>query len=85
MDKKEILKMLKEEVVNKVDSATLDKLKAAGSKDEAFSILRDASIELNDEMLDAVAGGVEDDDSFIEWCSSYECEFFEIAPPSEQQ
>ena len=57
MDKKELLKMLKEEIENKVDGETLKKLEKAGSKEEALSILSAASIELDDEKLAAISAG----------------------------
>ena len=57
MDNKEILKMLKEEVERKADAETIEKLKNAGSANEAISILKSASVELDEDMLTAVAGG----------------------------
>ena len=57
MDKKEIFKMLKEEIESKVDAETLKKLEKAGTKEEALSILSDASVELDEEKLSAIAGG----------------------------
>ena len=75
MDRNEIMKMLKNEVESKVDSATLEKLKTAKSKDEALSILQGASVELDDEMLSAVAGGdeVTDGDFWCADCSDNHC------------
>ena len=57
MDKKEAFKMLKDEIEKKVDPETLKKLGKAGSKEEALSILSDASIDIDDEKLAAVSGG----------------------------
>jgi hypothetical protein len=57
MDRNEILKMLKEEIASKVDVETLKKLETAGSKDEALSILSEASVEIDEEKLAIVSGG----------------------------
>ena len=57
MDNKELLKMLKDEITSKVDAETLKKLESAGSKEEALSILSEASVEIDDEKLAAVSAG----------------------------
>ncbi len=57
MDRNEILKMLKEEIASKVDAETLKRLETAGSKDEALSILSEASVEIDEEKLAIVSGG----------------------------
>ena len=56
-DKKDIMKMLNEELGKKVDSETLEKLKGAKTKKEGLAILEKMSIKLDDDMLDAVSGG----------------------------
>ena len=57
MEKSELLKMFKAEITDKVDAETLEKLKNSKTKKEALSILEGLSINLDDEMLSAVAGG----------------------------
>ena len=57
MDKKEAFNMLKDEIENKVDPETLKKLGKADSKEEALSILSEASVDIDDEKLAAVSGG----------------------------
>ena len=77
----EILKMLHEELVKKADSKTIERIKGAKSKDEALSILEEASIDHDDELLAAVSGGTDDlsqegEDKGLCWtygCKSYEC------------
>lgn len=51
------LKKIKDELESKVDEATLNRLKAAKSPEDALSILDSVSIQLDDDMLDAVSGG----------------------------
>ena len=81
MDKKDIIKMLKTEVESKADEATLAKLKEAKSPKEALSILEEASIELNEDSLAAIAGGSGDEDDVnglgidINWCKMlFDCD-----------
>lgn len=57
MDNNQVLEMLKEEIESKVDAETLERLKMAKTEKEALSILEEASVELNEEQLAAVAGG----------------------------
>ena len=59
-DKNEIIKMLNEELEKKVDGETLNRLKGAKTKKEALAILEETSIKLDDEILDAVSGGDDD-------------------------
>ena len=66
-DKKEIAKMLHEELSKKVDSETMGKLKNAKSSSEALSILEDASISLDENVLAAVSGGDEENDLDMIW------------------
>ncbi|MBO4889354.1 MAG: hypothetical protein J5574_00060 [Lachnospiraceae bacterium] len=74
MEKSELLKMLKAEITDKVDAATIEKLKASKSKKEALSILEGLSIDLNDEMLSAVAGGEDVDERLQKWCIDKDCD-----------
>ena len=74
MEKSELLKMLKAEITDKVDAATIEKLKASKSKKEALSILEGLSIDLNDEMLSAVAGGEDVDGQLENWCLDKDCD-----------
>ncbi len=71
MDKKDVIKMLKEELAAKVDEATLEKIKSAKSSKDALSILESVSVNLSDDMLEAVAGGDEGEEN--EWCSDKAC------------
>ncbi len=57
MSNSDTLKMFKDEISRKVDADTLKKLENAASKKEALAILEEASVELSDDMLAAVAGG----------------------------
>ncbi len=57
MKKEELFNMLKQEIESKVDSETLKKLGAAGSKEETLSILSKSSVELDEDVLSAIAGG----------------------------
>lgn len=59
METKGMFGKLKEELAGMVDAETLEKLKNAGTREEALGILEDISGELPDEVLDAVAGGEE--------------------------
>ncbi len=73
MDRNEVLKMLKGEIESKLDSSTLDKIKTAKSKKEALSILEGTSVELNDDILGAIAGG-ENIDEEVGWtCFDKDC------------
>ena len=71
MNNNDVLKMLKEEIAAKVDEATLEKLKAAKTPKDALSILESVSVDLSDDMLEAVAGGNEADDT--DWCLQDVC------------
>ena len=61
MDKKQAFEMLKNEISGKLDEDTKSRLKNAKSSKEALSILESASIELDDDMLSAVAAGSDDE------------------------
>ena len=78
MDRTEVMNMLKSELEGKLDQDTINRLKEAKSSKEALSILEGASIELNDDMLAAVAGGGEN-----EWGMPLgECEFYHQEDPT---
>ena len=74
MDRKELLNMLKVEINDKVDAKTMEKLKASKTKKEALSILEGASVNINDEMLSAVAGGEDIDENLQRWCIDKDCD-----------
>ncbi len=74
MDKKEALKMFKEEIMSKVDPGMIEALKNAKSKKEALSLLEGASVKLDDDMIAAVAGGAEDDEEVGDWCLDKDCD-----------
>ena len=74
MNKKELLNMFKAEIKDKVDAETMEKLKASKTKKEALSILEGLSIDLNDEVLSAVAGGDDVDENLQAWCLDKDCD-----------
>ena len=74
MEKKELLEMFKAEITDKVDAETLEKLKNSKTKKEALSILEGLSINLDDEMLSAVAGGDGVDEGLQKWCIDKDCD-----------
>ena len=61
MSKTDALKMMKDELLSKVDQDTLKKLGKVKSKEETLSILEEASIELSDDMLSAISGGLDEE------------------------
>ena len=65
--------MLKDEIEKKVDPETLKKLGKAGSKEEALSILSDASIDIDDEKLAAVSGGEGSVEDFLQNGVDWHC------------
>ena len=80
MDRTEIINMLKSELEGKLDKDTINKLNEAKTSHEALSILEDASIELSDDVLSAVAGG----DLNMEangWMPTPACEFHQPGEP----
>ena len=70
MDKKEVIKILHDEIAGRVDAETIEKIKNAKTKKEALEILEGASVELDEEKLSMVSGG-EDTDG---WCPEKNCE-----------
>lgn len=80
MDKTGIINMLKSELEGKLDQDTINRLNEAKSSKEALSILEEASIELSDDVLSAVAGG----DLNMEengWMPTPACEFHQPGEP----
>ena len=73
MDKNDALKMFKEEIAKNVNPDTLEALKKAKSKKEALSMLEGVSIKLDDEMLSAVAGGMDEEEDG-DWCIDDGCD-----------
>ena len=72
MDKKQVFEMLKNEISGKLDEDTKSKLNNAKSSKEALAILEGVSIELDDEMLSAVAAGTDEEDEAgnLQWCKT---------------
>ena len=75
MADKEVLKMLHDELMKKVDEDTINKLKGAKTKEEGLAILEDASISLDDELLASVPGGDEESitDEMLGYCVWHWC------------
>lgn len=74
MDKKQVFDMLKDEISGKLDADARGKLQNAKSPKDALSILEGASIELDDEILSAVAAGELDEGEIGEdWCFNKQC------------
>ena len=75
MADKEVIKMLHDELMKKVDEKTVNKLKGARTKEEALSILEEASVSLDDEMLALVPGGDTEGitDEKVGFCVWYWC------------
>ena len=67
MDQNKALEMLKDEISAKLDEDTIGRLKNAKSSKDALAILEGASIELDDELLSAVAAGTDEEDG-VYWC-----------------
>ena len=65
------LKKIKDELESKVDEATLNRLKAAKSPEDALSILDSVSIPLDDDVLDTVSGGMDWNKPFVWDCTYY--------------
>ena len=57
MADKDVLRMLHDEIMKKVDENTAKRLKDARTKEEGLAILEEASIKLDDDLLASVPGG----------------------------